>query len=144
MELARRPRTTLDALREVRGLRPPQVERFGRGMLEAMERECDEACATFKRPPALPARLEPTVDFLTLCLRSLATESDIASGLLATRSDLAAVVVSGARAKVPLMRGWRREAVGETLLATLQGRATVRVLPGTRQVHLEWHSTPVE
>ena len=144
MELARRPRTSVDALREVRGLRPPQIERFGRGLLEAMTRECDEACATFKRPPSLPARLEPTVDFLTLCLRSLATENDIASGLLATRADLSAVVASGARAKVPLMRGWRREAVGETLLATLQGRATVRVLPGSRQVHLEWHPEPVE
>ncbi len=144
LELARRPRRTVEELREVRGLRPNQVERYGRELLAVLERPCDGSCPAIKRPASLPAKYEPTVDFLTLCLRSLATENDISSGLLANRADLAAIVVAGARAKVPLMRGWRREAVGETLLATLQGRATARVIPGSRQVHLEWHTAPVE
>ncbi len=144
LELARRPRETVAELREVRGLRPQQVERFGKELLAAQNRPCTESCQTLKRTPSLPPKYEPTVDFLTLCLRSLATENEIASGLLATRSDLSAVVLSGARAKVPLMTGWRREAVGETLLATLQGKATARVLPGSRQVHLGWHPAPVE
>ena len=144
MELARRPRETLEELREVRGLRPHQVERFGQGLLAALELPCGDSCPTIKRPPHFPAKYEPTVDFLTLCLRSLATENDIAPGLLANRADLSAIVLSGARAKVPLMSGWRREAVGETLLATLQGKATARVIPGSRQVHLEWHHAPVE
>jgi ribonuclease D len=144
LELARRPRKTLEELREVRGLRSNQVERFGKELIAVLERPSEGPCPPLKRHPSLPAKYEPTVDFLTLCLRSLAAENSICSGLLATRADLTAVVVSGARAKVPLMTGWRREAVGETLLATLQGRATARVLPGSRQVHLEWHATPVE
>jgi len=143
LELARHPRHTIQELQEVRGLRPPQVERFGRGLLAALGRKHDGPCPTFTRPKPLAARLEPTVDFLTLCLRSLAAEKEVSAGLLATRADLAAIVQFGARAKVPLMRGWRREAVGEALLATLQGKATARVLPDSRQVHLEWHSAPV-
>jgi ribonuclease D len=142
IELARHPRRTAEELQEVRGLRPPQVERFGRGLLAALHRTHDGPCPTFARSRPLPARLEPTVDFLVLCLRSLAAKNEVSAGLLATRSDLTAIVLHGARAKVPLMRGWRREAVGETLLATLEGRATVRVLPDSRQVHLEWHPDP--
>jgi len=144
LELARRPRQSVAELREIRGLRANQVERFGKELLAAQDRTPDGPCPPVKRAASLPAKYEPTVDFLTLCLRSLAAENEISSTLLATRSDLAAIVLSGGRAKVPLMSGWRREAVGETLLATLQGKATVRVLPGSRQVHLEWHTAPVE
>jgi hypothetical protein len=47
-------------------------------------------------------------------------------------------VCYGEKARVPLLRGWRREAVGEALLATLQGRATARISPDTQRVHLDW------
>lgn len=143
IELAQHPRDSVAELRQVRGLRPPQIERFGRGLLSALQRQYDGPCPTFTRPRPLPARLEPTVDFLVLCLRSLAAEKEVSAGLLATRADLAAIVQLGPRAKVPLLRGWRRQAVGETLLATLQGKATARVLPDSRQVHLDWHAAPV-
>jgi len=142
IELARHPRKNVQELHEVRGLRAPQIERFGRGLIAALQRKHDGPCPALERHKPLPARLEPTVDFLTLCLRSLAAENEVAAGLLATRSDLTAIVAHGARAQVPLMQGWRREAVGETLLATLEGRATARVLPESRQVHLEWHPAP--
>ncbi len=139
VELARHPRQTMKDLREVRGLQPQQAERFGRGLLEAMER-CDQgACPRVNRPNQLPTALEPTVDFLTVCLRSLVCERALSPGLVATRGDLAALILSGDRAEVPLMRGWRREAVGDALLATLQGKATARIIPGSRKVHLEWH-----
>lgn len=138
MELARRPRDTVEALSQVRGLRSDQARRFGRGMIEALSGGVDLPPPVLKTPTALPQEMKPTVDFLVLCLRSLCAEKQIAPGLLANRADLTAIVLYGEKARVPLLRGWRRKAVGDALLATLQGRATARIVPETRRVHLEW------
>jgi ribonuclease D len=140
MELARHPRADLGELREVRGLHGQQAERFGRGLLQVLQQPLVEPYPTLTRPPALPSRLEPTVDFLTLCLRSLAAENEISSGLLATRYDLTQIALSGEKAKVPLLRGWRRQAVGEEILQALQGKVTVHLRPKTRQVELDWQA----
>jgi ribonuclease D len=138
VELARRPRDTVGALAEVRGLRSDQARRFGRGMIEALNRGADTPPPRVERPPSLPPGMEPTVDFLVLCLRSLSAEKQISPGLLANRADLTAVVFHGEEARVPLLRGWRRKAAGEALLAALQGRATARIAPDTQRVHLDW------
>jgi len=138
MELARHPRASLQELREVRGLNGQQVERFGRGLLQVLQEPLAEPYPTITRSPTLASRLEPTVDFLTLCLRSLAAENDISSGLLATRSDLTKIVLLGEKAEVPLLQGWRRQAVGEEILQALQGRVTIHLRPKTRQVELDW------
>lgn len=138
LELARRPRDTIGDLAEVRGLRSDQVRRFGRGMIEALSRGADTPPPRLDRPPPLPQEMEPTVDFLVLCLRSLAAEKRISPGLLANRADLTAVVCCGEKARVPLLRGWRRKAAGEALLAALQGRATASIAPDTQRVHLDW------
>jgi ribonuclease D len=107
-------------------------------MIEALSRGADTPPPKVERPPSLPQGMEPTVDFLVLCLRSLSAEKQISPGLLANRADLTAVVCDGEKARVPLLRGWRRKAAGEPLLATLQGRATARIAPDTQRVHLEW------
>jgi ribonuclease D len=107
-------------------------------MVEALSRGADMPPLGLKKPTALPQEMEPTVDFLVLCLRSLCAEKQISPGILANRADLTAVVLYGEKARVPLLRGWRRKAVGEALLATLQGRATARIAPDTKRVHLDW------
>jgi ribonuclease D len=122
----------------MRGLRPRQVERFGEGLIDALRRAEDTPPPALERPASLPARLEPTVDFLMLCLRSLAAEAEVAASLLATRSDLVQVVLSGESAAVPLMNGWRREVAGESILKALRGEATARVSRDRHQVILEW------
>jgi len=139
LELARRPRQSVRELFDIRGVQAQAIERYGAGLLEAANSGRQEAPPKLRRAPALPPSLEPTVDFLILCLRSLADDLSVASGLVASRSDLAALVVRGDSAEIALMRGWRREVIGEGLLATLEGKATARILPGTRRVHLEWH-----
>ena len=107
-------------------------------MIEALGRGAGEPPPELTKPLVLPRDMRPTVDFLVLCLRSLATEMQISPSCLANRSDLLAVVLYGERARVPLLQGWRREAIGEALLATLQGRATARICPETQRVHLDW------
>ena len=138
VELARRPRQSAQELRDIRGLLPQQVARFGAEMIDATQRGTTAPRPTIRRSPSLSSALEPTVDFLALCLRSLAGEQEIAPGLVATRGELVELIQHGERADIPLLRGWRRAAIGEALLLTLQGKATARVIPGTRHVHLDW------
>jgi ribonuclease D len=126
-------------LHEVRGITPAQVEQFGEGLVRVLAQGASGPCPGIQRPATLPTALEPTIDFLALCLRSLAGQKAVSPGVVASRSDLAALVQSGEHADVPLMRGWRRRAIGEDLLATLQGRATARIIPGSRKVRLDWH-----
>jgi ribonuclease D len=138
IELARRPRTSTRELQEVRGMQPQQIARYGKGLIEAAQRGTTAPKPVVRRGTLLPPGLEPTIDFLALCLRSLCAEASISPGVVATRGDLAALVADGDEADVPVMRGWRREAIGNTLLETLKGHATVRIMPKTRRVHLEW------
>ena len=141
MELARRPRTRVNELREIRGMQQQQVEQFGSELIAILSRNTFEPCLGVKRQASLPTSLEPTVDFLALCLRSLAGAKAVSPGMVATRSDLTALIQAGDKADVPLMRGWRRNAIGEDLLATLQGRAIARIIPGSRKVRLDWVET---
>jgi ribonuclease D len=124
IELARRPRASLRELREVRGLLPQQIEQYGADLLQVMARGATDPCPSVKRSSSLPPSLEPTVDFLSLCLRSLAGMRAVSPGMVATRGDLAALIQAGEHADVPLMRGWRRQVIGEDLLATLQPQLT--------------------
>ena len=50
-------------------------------------------------------------------LKALATALEIPPSLLATRSDLEALVEDGPQARISLLTGWRREVAGERLLA---------------------------
>lgn len=142
VELARRPPSALKQLRDVRGLTSQQTERFGRQLIATV------ADGMHQTPPVIPPRngfpsaLEPTVDFLFVCLRSLAVDRSVASSMVATRSDMSQLAARGQAAEIPLMRGWRRAAFGDDLLATLEGRATARIKPETREVHLEWAPAP--
>lgn len=139
IEMARRPKHNVKELYEIRGMAAQQVERFGKQLIAIATADAGPVPPGIKRLPSLPNALEPTVDFLSLCLRSLTSERGMCAGVVATRSDLAALILFGAEADIPLMRGWRRAAIGEALLATLNGQATARVIPGSRQVHLAWH-----
>lgn len=138
LEYARHPRKTTKELLEVRGVQPQQINRYGAGILAAIERGLNSPKISLPRGHGLSPALEPTVDFLTLCLRSLARDCSVSSSMLANRHDLIELVEKEAAANIPLLRGWRREAVGDTLLATLAGDATAHIVPGTREVKLNW------
>lgn len=138
VELARRPPAEVRQLRDVRGLTVQQAERWGRQMLNAINDGSRNAPPKVPSRSSFPSSLEPTVDFLQVCLRSLAHQKPVAPGLVATRPDLAQLVCRGQAADIPLNRGWRREAFGTELLATLDGKATARIVPETREVCLEW------
>lgn len=138
VEVAKRRPSTLEQLRNLRGIGEATMHRRGRSLLEAVEHG-----ALAEPPAAEPSRNAPpaTADAPLIALaealvRTRAREAGLAYELLATRSDLQRVVAGaarGARAEdvdSRTLRGWRRELVGDELLELLEGRRTLRVGDG--------------
>ncbi|HOC31331.1 MAG TPA: HRDC domain-containing protein [Armatimonadota bacterium] len=144
IEMARRAPLEVKQLRDIRGLTGQQADRYGRDFIYAIAEGSRKP--PVKPPPRLsfPFSLEPTVDFLVVCLRALCVEKSVASGMVATRSDLCRIAQKGLDADVSLTRGWRREAFGEPIMAVLDGCVTARVVPGKREVRLEWNGERTE
>jgi len=69
------------------------------------------------------------VDMLMAIVRMRARENDIALPTLASASDLTAVA-RGHRENVEVLKGWRKDIVGNDLVAFLEGRTTLSVKDG--------------
>lgn len=136
--LAVRPPSAVDQLDRVRGLNAGQVRQFGAGMIEALRRGVHNTPPPMERAESFPSELEGTVDFLSLCMRSVAREHSISTGVLANRHELRMLAALGEAADTPLLRGWRREMLGTALLSALQGKVTAGIDPATKEVHLQW------
>ena len=67
-------------------------------------------------------------------MRQRALEAKVAVDLVSTQSDIAAVVGALRRGHgvpdVRTLQGWRRQLVGDELVALIEGRSSVRVADG--------------
>jgi ribonuclease D len=140
IELIKRQPTDQRALGQIRGVNPDVVRRRGRDILAAIERG--------KAAP--PLKLEPTERFVTesgdgpvialaeSLVRARAHQAGLAYELIAARADLTPIVVAARRDQpepdVRTLRGWRRELVGEELLALLKGERSLSVSGAKVQV----------
>ena len=132
VSIARRPPKEADKLAALRHMPRPVVEQFGDDILAAVERG---KTAKLPRRPPPPSELslgERFVgDSVFALLQTLAAAQGLDATLLANRRDAEAF----ARAAVagepvdghPLMRGWRREAVGGRLLDLLRNGGSAAV-----------------
>ena len=134
VELARRTPRDKHGLEQIRGL-PPQT----------LHRRADELLATIERgrereappPPAEPSGRDPAdaplVSLAQALVRHRSMESGVAVELIATQSELAALVGSLRRGGdgdgVRACSGWRRELVGNELRELVEGRRALSVDP---------------
>ena len=133
VELAKRAPRTPEQLDQVRGVNPGSLRRRSSDLLEAIARGAE-------RPP-IPVEAErrdpssaldgPRIALAEALVRARALEAGLAYELIAARADLSAIVC-GARSgnhepDVRTLRGWRRELVGDELLALLAGERTIAV-----------------
>ena len=120
LELARKQPEDLAGLDRVESLPDGLRRRQGETLLTILDEALDGPA-----PPAEPrtrgGRLEPgeqeLYDKLATLVREVGEGQSVAPALLAPRADLLAIVREGEDADVPVLQGWRRELVGDDLLA---------------------------
>lgn len=137
VEAARRQPRDLGALEQIRGIHPGTLRRRGRDVLDAIARgrDADPVPAEGERVSG-DARDAPLVALAEALVRSRTLETSLAYELVASRSDLGAIVRAVRRREpepsVRTLEGWRRELVGAELLDLLAGRHTLAVGGGGR------------
>ena len=135
LEIARRPPRDLAELRSVRGLGEGTAQRYGKVLLEAIERGMQDPPPEEDTPPRVPNLGQSWPAILSGIVQARCREASIAPRFVATRreiDDLIAWWLVGDRSKepdLPLLDGWRRELVGADLLNWLQGKTAVVVDP---------------
>jgi ribonuclease D len=142
--LAARPVAGLEELRGVRGLSPGNAARHGKAILAAIREGM--ACPPERwpvRPDRIRRQAPPTglAALLRAAVQVVADREEIASEVIASTRDVEALIAqvtgSGGLDDLPLLHGWRRELIGETLLAIARGEVGVRYDPASREVVAE-------
>ena len=135
LQLARHPPGSVEELRGLRGVHGSEVDRNGEQLINTIR-------ASLALPPSawpqVPRDRKPEpeavglVELLQAVLKARAAEAEIAPTLLATSADLQALVEAKEKKRtpdLPLLRGWRRQLIGDMLLQILDGTVTVAVDP---------------
>jgi ribonuclease D len=141
VEIARRKPRSRGELEKIRGVGASGSGRRAEDLLEAIERGRErppDPPPPGARPPAPRPDDAPLVALGEALLRARAREAGLAYELLASRSDLQAIVAGvrheGEEADVRTLRGWRRELAGAELLEMLSGGVSLSVSDGKVRV----------
>jgi ribonuclease D len=142
IEIAKRKPSSNSELERIRGVGGAPMRRRGEELLEAVRRGVGrppEPPPQLPRPPASRLEDAPLIALAEALLRTRAGEAGLAYELLATRADLQTII--GARRRgadtpsttspindVRILRGWRRELLGEELLELLDGRLSLSIV----------------
>ncbi len=130
--MARQMPDTIEALHRIPGLHDKMIQRDGKALLECIDSARQlpkEQWPQVKRSLRLTDEQEATADALMATVRLRCAENDISPAIVATRKELTRLA-SGDR-DVEVLKGWRRELVGNDLLELLEGRTGLQVTQGT-------------
>jgi ribonuclease D len=136
VEIAKRKPSSLRKLEEIRGVGQGSLRKRGEDLLAVVQKGLEsshEPLLGGTRPAHPRPEDAPLIALTEALVRSRAREADLAYELLASRADLQAIVVgerTGERADVRTLRGWRRELVGQELLALLDGHVSLSIEHG--------------
>jgi len=117
IELAKAMPATMDDLEKIDGLQGGLIRRVGRDILAAIT--ASAADGSDYRPPGPPD--EEQKSLLALMQKQVAgcaADLGLAAETLASKKDLSAVIIGG-ESKPRVLSGWRRELIGDRLLALL-------------------------
>lgn len=133
VELAKRAPRSPEQLEQIRGVNPGNMRRRGVDLLAVIaDGACQPGIPVEERDAEPGAPTDgPQIALCEALVRARALEAGLAYELIAARADLAAIVVR-ARLRKPMrevrtLTGWRRELVGEELLALLRGERLLRL-----------------
>jgi ribonuclease D len=133
-QLARRRPTDKQGLEQIRGLPQQTLHRRGGEVLDVIA-----AAADAEPPPRSPAGPQrdpvdqPVVSLVQALLRHRAREAGVATELIATQSELTALVAAVRAGEdgdgIRALSGWREELVGHELRDLVRGRLALSVGP---------------
>jgi ribonuclease D len=132
VEAAKRRPTNRSELDALRGLPPATLHRRHEALLKAIARGADREVPALPRaaPPPDPADA-PLAALAHALVRDRSLQTGVAAQLIATQSELARVVGAIRKGRgepeADVLQGWRRELVGDELLALLRGERSMRV-----------------
>lgn len=143
VELARRAPKKAQQLRNLRGIQPRDLDRYGETLVQVIADALGRPKSEYPsaEPPAGPPD-EATLalaDLLQAVTHTIAAESGIAATLLATNSDLQRLAEGyrrGEHLNVSFLEGWRAELLGERLLEVLEGRSALGWDPAEQRLRL--------
>jgi len=136
--LAVRPVETMEDLRHVRGLTSGAVDRHGRAILAALRAGLE--CPAERWPERAPRLRNRTpapglAALLRAAVQAVAEREDIAPEVIASGREIEALASRGeAQDGLAVTRGWRRQLVGDTLLAIARGELAIAYDPERREV----------
>jgi len=135
--IARSAPRSVEKLRDIRGLYPKAVKRWGHDIVAAVRRgEKAEPPAKESGGGFSTAADAPVIALCEALVRARALEAGLAYELIASRADLTRVVVAARQGRpepdVRTLRGWRHELVGEELDRLLRGDLSLAVGDGRR------------
>jgi ribonuclease D len=146
VELARRTPRTIQELQGTRGLHSSEIEKRGEAILTTIQRGLAVPPSDWPEVPQ-SRRPEPEsagqVELLQAVLKARAMEEHMAPTLLATSSDLQALVEARhdrEKLDLPILNGWRRKLAGELLLQVLDGKVSVSVDHKSGKLKVAHHS----
>jgi ribonuclease D len=135
IEVAKRRPSEIRQLEQIRGINEPTLRRRGRAILEAVARGRNRPPIPAEgERPAQPEALDaPVIALAEALVRTRALEEELAYELIAARADLQRIVLAMRDGSPPpevrTLQGWRRQVVGDELLALLDGRRSLTVGP---------------
>lgn len=130
LELARRPPRDVGGLDRVRGVKKGVARRHGRDIVKALHRGSRDPGQVEPPPRPLSGKGQTWASLLSGLIQARCREAEVAPRFVGARADAEALVrwwMNGGRTEgkteppLPLLRGWRRELVGEEALAWLAG-----------------------
>ena len=147
VEIARRAPKRPEDMKPLRTLHPRELARSGPALVAAVAQGLARPESTWPELEPVKAedeRFSISVDLLEVVLRARALENEIAPSYLGTRADIAQLIHStlekqrgGDEEPAPqLLAGWRRDLIGDELVAFLEGRASLRIDEATGFVHV--------
>lgn len=134
VELARRTPKDKQGLEQIRGLPPQTLHRRADALLGAIERGRNRTAPPApSEPPSRDPADAPLVSLAQALVRHRSMETGVAVELIATQSELSALISSlrrgDANDNIRVAHGWRRELVGDELKELVGGRRALSVDP---------------
>lgn len=135
VEACKREARSIDELFMVRGLSDKLSTKDAREVVETLGRGLDKPQSEWPSSDHgshNEANVDIQLDVMSALVRLRARQNNIAFQTLASHSDLAQV--ARGHLDVEVLQGWRREIVGNELLALLDGRVTLSLHDGNLKV----------